>query len=99
MTKIDLYNAKNSGSKIENDMVLKIVDVDTFGDTDKDGHDVTVTALKTVDGEMYTTVSGTIASSVDMLKDIIADVNEVTVKVIEKTSKGGRAFYQLSIIG
>lgn len=98
MTKRDLYNAKNAGQKIEEGMTIDVVAVGTFADKDKDGHDVTVVALSSKSGEIYTTISGTIANSIDLLEDIINDEKEVTVKVIKNKSNGGREFYQLQII-
>ena len=98
MTKRDLFNAKNAGRKIEEGMVIDVVGVGEFPDKDKDGHDVTVTALKSKTGEIYTTISATVNNSIDLLDDIIADDNEVTVKVIQNISNSGREFYQLQII-
>lgn len=98
MTKRELFNAKNAGCKIEAGMTFTIVNVGTFKDVDKDGHDVTVTAMVTKDGSIYTTISATVANSIDMLDDIIADDGEVTVKVNKSTSNSGREFFQLQIV-
>ena len=65
---------------------------------DKDGHEVTVTALQDKDGSIYTTISATINSSIDLLEDIIADEGCVEVVVNENKSNNGREFYQLQII-
>ena len=97
-SKKELFNAKNAGRKIENGAVFTVVNVGTFPDVDKDGNDVTVTALQTDTGEIYTSISATIANSIDMLDEIIAEVGAVTVKVNENVSNGGRKFYQLQII-
>lgn len=98
MTKRELFNAKNAGKKIEKDLVIDVISIGTFPDTDKDGNAVTVVALAGKDGNIYTTISATIGSSVDMLEDIITDEGSVTVKVLENVSNGGRKFFQLQII-
>lgn len=98
MNKIALFNAKNDGRKIENGMKIEVVSVGTFPDVDKDGHDVTVVALESTDGTIYTTISGTIAKSVDLLEDVLADEGKVTVVVNEQKSNGGRDFYTLRIV-
>lgn len=98
MTKRELFNAKNAGHKIEAGMVIDVVSVGTFPDTDKDGKEVTVVALTDKDGVIYTTISGTIASSISLLEDIISDENEVKVKVLMNKSLSGREFYQLQIV-
>lgn len=98
MTKRELFNAKNAGKKIEAGLHINVVSVGTFQDTDKDGHEVTVTALQDKDGNIYTTISATINSSIDLLEDIIADEGSVEVVVNESTSNNGRSFYQLQII-
>ena len=98
LSKIQLFNAKNAGLKIEKGLELLVVNVGTFEDVDKDGHPVTVTALETQTGEVYTTISATIGSSVDLLDDIITDDGAVKVKVIQNTSNSGREFFQLQII-
>ena len=97
MTKRDLFNARNSSKKLEAGMILTIVDCDTYGDKDKDGNDVTVSCLKSEDGDIYCCISATVAKSIDDLADIIADEAKVTVKVIKSTSNSGREFMQLSI--
>lgn len=98
MTKRELFNAKNAGKKIEAGLHINVVSVGSFQDTDKDGHEVTVTALQDKDGNIYTTISATINSSIDLLDDIIFDEGSVEVVVNESTSKTGRSFYQLQII-
>ena len=98
LSKRELFNAKNAGQKIEKGMEFKVTNVGTFPDVDKDGNNVTVTALLTEDGTIYTSISATIANSIDMLNEIIEEEGAVTVKVNENTSNGGRTFYQLQII-
>lgn len=98
LTKKALFNAKNSGTSIEKDLEITVVNVGTFEDKDKDGHDVTVSVLESKDGKMYTTISATVANSLDLLGEIIDDEKEVTVKVRQSTSNNGREFYQLEII-
>ena len=98
MTKKALFNAKNNGHKIENGLHIECVNVGTFSDKDKDGNDVIVTALEDKDGTVYTSISATVAQSVDLLEDIISEEGTVTVVVNESTSNGGRKFYQLSVL-
>lgn len=98
MTKRELFNAKNSGRKIEEGMTIEVVSVGTFTDSDKDGNEVTATALVSKTGEVYTCISATVASSVDLLGEILDDEGCVTVKVIEGTSNNGRKFKQLQIL-
>lgn len=98
MTKRELFNAKNSGKKLEAGMEIEVKAVGTFEDTDKDGNNVTASALVSTDGNVYTAISATVASSLDLLDDIISDEGAVTVKVIEGTSSAGRTFKQLQII-
>lgn len=98
MTKKALFNAKNNGKKIENGLHINCINVGTFEDKDKDGNDVTVTALEDKDGTVYTSISATVAQSVELLEDILADDGEVEVVVNESTSNGGRKFFQLSVM-
>lgn len=99
LSKITMFNAKNAGVAIEEGMKIKVAGVGTFADKDKDGHDVTVSVLEAVDGTPYTTISGTVAKSIDMLADIIEEQGAVEVEVQKNTSNNGREFYQLRIIG
>lgn len=98
MTNKELFNAKNNGKKIEKGMKIDVCGVGTFADVDKDGHDVTVVALQSPNGDIYTTISGTIAKSVGLLEAVIADEGTVTVLVNEAESNGGRSFYTLAIL-
>lgn len=98
MTKRELFNAKNSGKKLEAGMEIEVKAVGTFEDTDKDGNNVTASALVSTDGNVYTAISATIASSLELLDEIISDDGAVTVQVIEGTSSAGRTFKQLQII-
>lgn len=99
MTKIELFNAKNSGKKLEKGMQIEVKSVGTFEDTDKDGNPVTASALVATDGSVYTAISATIADCLELLDDIITDEGPVTVQVEENTSSAGRTFKQLTIIG
>lgn len=101
MNKVDLFNARNCSEKVEGGMEISVVDVGSFRDIDKDGHEVTVSVLKAEDGSIYCSISATIAKSLDDLTDIIADNGGkgVKVKVIESKSQNGRDFFQLKIIG
>lgn len=97
MNKIELFNARNDGHTLTEGMTFVLVDVDTFADTTKDGDPVEVVALKAESGEIYTTISGTIRSAVDDLRDILNE-SPVTVKVITAVSNSGRKYFRLSII-
>lgn len=98
MTKKELFNAKNSGKKLEADMTIRVVSVGQFEDTDKDGNPVTATALVAEDGNVYTCISSTVASSIELLSEIIDEEGTVDVKVVEGTSNNGRKFKQLQIL-
>ena len=98
LSKKALFNAKNAGKKVENGITIDVVNVGTFEDKDKDGHDVTVSVLESKDGEVYTSISATIAASIDMLDDILKDEGTVTVQVVQNKSNNNREFYQLQII-
>lgn len=99
MTKVQLFNAKNAGKKIEKGMTIEVTNVGTFPDVDKDGHDVTVVALESKKGDIFTTISGTIAKSVDLLNEVLEEQGSVKVVVNEAESNSGRAFYTLQIVG
>lgn len=98
LSKKALFNAKNAGQKVEDGMIIEVANVGTFADNDKDGHDVTVSVLEDKAGEVFTSISATIAQSIDMLDDILKDEGTVKVKVVKNTSNNGREFYQLQII-
>lgn len=98
LSKKALFNAKNSGTAIVKDLEIVVVNVGTFKDVDKDGHEVTVSVLESKDGTMYTTISATVANSLDLLGEIIDEDKEVTVKVRQSISNNNREFYQLEII-
>lgn len=98
LSKIDLFNAKNAGTPIEAGLEMTVVSVGTFGDKDKDGHDVNVSVLKCEDGNVYTTISATVSNSIEMLDDILKENGKVKVKVNQGKSNNGREFYQLQII-
>ena len=98
LNKIDLFNAKNAGTPIENGLVMEVNAVGTFPDKDKDGHEVTVSVLKTVKGDVYTTISATVSNSIEMLDEILDEKGSVKIKVNQGKSNNGREFYQLQII-
>lgn len=98
MTKKELFNAKNNGQKIEDGLHIQCVSAGTFEDKDKDGNPVTVTALADKSGQIYTSISATVADSVDMLIDILEEDGEVEIVVHKNVSNGGREFFQLSVI-
>lgn len=97
LTKRDLYNAKNASTKLEKGLEFTLVAVGSYPDADKDGNAVNVTVLKADDGTVYTTISNTIYESLDMLSDILADEEKVTINVTTKKSASGREYFQLVI--
>jgi hypothetical protein len=100
LSKIELFNARNASNAISAGLEIKVVSVGSYEDTDKDGNPVIVSVLKAQDNELYTCISATVAESLEMLQDCIADseTGVVTVRVIESVSNNGRKFYQLKII-
>ena len=98
MTNRELFNAKNAGQKIEVGMIIEVVKIGEFPDTDKDGKDIIVSAMQSSDGTIYTTISATIHDSMDLLGDILDEEGSVKVKVNENVSNNGRKFFQLQII-
>ena len=99
MTKIQLFNAKSAGLPLENGTEFNCVAVGTYQDTDKDGKEVTATALAADTGEVYTAIGSGIADSVGLLDDILKDMPEgVTVRCIVSQTKSGRDFKQLMIV-
>ena len=98
LSKKELFNAKSSSQKIEKGLQIDIVNVGSYGDTDKDGNPVTVSVLVNADGTVYSSISKTVNDTLDMLEDIISDDGHVLVEVIESTSNNGRKFYQLKML-
>lgn len=98
LSKKELFNAKSSSEKIEKGLQIDVVNVGSYADTDKDGKDVTVSVLVSATGTMYSSISKTIAGTLDMLEDIIADEGHALVEVRESTSNNGRKFYQLRML-
>nr|DAG33413.1 MAG TPA: ssDNA binding protein [Bacteriophage sp.] len=98
LSKKELFNAKASGEKIEKGLQIDVVNVGSYGDTDKDGNPVTVSVIVDADGSVFTSISKTINDSLDMLEDIISDDGHALVEVKENTSNSGRKFYQLMIL-
>lgn len=99
MNKKQLFNAKNAGLKIEKGMQIEVVNTGSFPDVDKDGHDVTVVALESKNGDIYTTISGTIAKSLNLLDEVLKEEGSVVVQVNESVSSNGREFFTLQIVG
>lgn len=50
LSKKELFNAKASSQKIEEGLQIDVVNVGSYGDTDKDGNPVTVSVLVAKDG-------------------------------------------------
>ena len=98
MTKVELFNAKSCGQKLEKGMKITVKSVGSFDDTDKDGNAVKASALVADDGTVYTAISATIYNSLEMLDDILAEQGTVTVEVISSESNSGREFKQLKIV-
>ena len=98
MTKKEMFNAKNSGKKLEAGLQIEVKAVGTYSDKDKDGNEVTASALVSTDGNVYTAISSTIAESLELLDEIISEEGAVKVEVVVNTSNAGREFKQLQII-
>lgn len=98
LSKKELFNAKSASNKIEKGMTIELKNVGTYSDTDKDGHPVTVTVLVSVDDIVYTSISKTVADSIDMLDDIISDEGKALIEVISSKSNNGREFFQLKLV-
>lgn len=97
LSKKELFNAKSSSQKIEKGLQIDVVNVGSYGDTDKAGNPVTVSVLVSADGTVYSSISKTINDALDMLEDVISDDGHAIVEVIESTSNSGRNFYQLKM--
>lgn len=97
MTKKDLFNAKNSSKKMEKDLMISVVDCDSFKDVTKDGIEVDVSVLKSETGEMFSSISKTVYQSLAMLKEILEEDGKVNVMVRESKSANGRDFLHLEI--
>lgn len=98
LSKKELFNAKASSQKIEKGLVIDVVNVGEYADTDKDDNPVTVSVLVDKEGTVFTSISKTVNETLDMLEDIIADEGHAEVEVRENTSNNGRKFYQLMIL-
>lgn len=98
LSKKELFNAKASGQKIEKGLQIDVVNVGSYGDTDKDGNPVEVSVLVDKNGTVFTSISKTVNETLDMLDDIISDDGHCVVEVCENTSNSGRKFYQLMIV-
>lgn len=99
LSKKEMFNARSASEKLENGLEIRVVNVGTYPDKDKDGNDVTVSVLVAEDGTVYAGISATVAESIPMLDELLAEAKEngetVTVEVIESTSSNGRKFMQL----
>lgn len=100
MTSVDLFNAKNCSKAVEDGLKIEVIDVGSFEDVDKDGHPVTVSVLKDKSGEIYCSISATVAKSLDLLAQVIKeyDGKAVPIEVIKSVSSNNREFYQLKIV-
>lgn len=98
LSKKELFNAKASSQKIEKGLQIDVVNVGSYGDTDKDGNPVSVSVLVDKDGVVFTTISKTVNEKLPMLEDIISDEGHALIEVCENTSNTGRKFYQLMLI-
>lgn len=102
LSKKDLFNARSSSEELTEGLVIEVKAVGTYPDKDKDGNDVNVSVIVDVDGTVYAGISSTVAESIPMLDELIAEADEngesVSVEVIQKTSKNGRKFTQLKAL-
>lgn len=99
LSKKEMFNARSSSEKLEAGLEITVVNVGTYPDKDKDGNDVVVSVLVAEDGTVYAGISATVAESIPMLDELIAEAKEngesVTVEVIKNRSNNGREFTQL----
>ena len=102
LSKKELFNARSSSEELTEGLVIEVKAVGTYPDKDKDGNDVIVSVIVDVDGTVYAGISATVAESIPMLDELIAEADEngesVSVEVIQKTSKNGRKFTQLKAL-
>lgn len=102
LSKKELFNARSSSEELTEGLVIEVKAVGSYPDKDKDGNDVNVSVIVDVDGTVYAGISSTVAESIPMLDELIAEANEngetVSVEVIQKTSKNGRMFTQLKAL-
>lgn len=102
LSKKELFNARSSSEEFTDGLVIEVKAVGTYPDKDKDGNDVNVSVIVDKDGTVYAGISSTVAESIPMLDELIAEADEngesVSVEVIQKTSKNGREFIQLKAL-
>lgn len=99
LSKIDLFNAKNASEKLEKGLVINVVDMGQYRDTDKDGNEVDVTVFKDSEGKVYTTISGVIADSFDDLNELVEESKDpVKVEVRAGKSLSGREYLYVAIV-
>ena len=102
LSKKELFNARSSSEELTEGLVIEVKAVGNYPDKDKDGNDVNVSVIVDVDGTVYAGISSTVAESIPMLDELIAEADEngdtVSVEVIQKTSKNGRKFTQLKAL-
>lgn len=102
LSKKELFNARSSSEELAEGLVIEVKAVGTYPDKDKDGNDVVVSVIVDVDGTVYAGISSTVAESIPMLDELVAQADEngetVSVEVIQKTSKNGRKFTQLKAL-
>ena len=102
LSKKELFNARSSSEELTEGLVIEVKAVGAYPDKDKDGNDVNVSVIVDVDGTVYAGISSTVAESIPMLDELIAEADEngetVSVEVIQKTSKNGRKFTQLKAL-
>lgn len=99
MTKKDRFNIKGAATlKQALDKPITVNGVGLYEDVDTDGKNVVVVALRTIDGTIYSGISASVADYYDNLADIINEDGSVDVKIVSKTSNGGREFFMLEMV-
>ena len=99
MTKIDLFNARSCGEKLEDGTQFVCTDCGTYQDTDKDGNAVTASAYVSADGKVYTGIGAGLAESTPALAEILEDYPAgVEVVCNVQQTKSGRDFKTIRII-
>ena len=98
MTKKQLFNAKSAGLPLEDGTQFECTAVGTYKDTDRDGNEVTATALVSTDGAVYTAIGSGISDAAALLDEIIDEEGAVEVRCVVSKTKNGRDFKQLMIV-
>lgn len=95
----DMINSKNGTSlqDLPDGTLIKAKKIGILEDVDEDGQAKIVAVIVAEDGEVYTSISPSIAESANETVDLIEDGEEATLELKKRTSKGGREFLSFII--